>query len=200
MAAQKNLIDNCEDLMLPAFAKAVNEGDLSVLGEGSAKELEAAWDKIMEEYNSILGRSNDTIVWRKRVQLQGLISRYNRVLIGVNIYFKSPLNDENKKEVLRLLAIDKININPKANKEQEIERINRQLKAIKVNIDFKTSELKAISPDNTDKKEFDVTAQLYQLEKITDAKYKIRPEETSLKLYALLVKDAERITSKSKAA
>ncbi|KQC33964.1 hypothetical protein AAU57_11965 [Nonlabens sp. YIK11] len=200
MATQDNIIDNCDDLMLPAFAKVVNTGDLKVLGNGTDEQLGAAWDKIMDEYRSIVGKGSDTVVWRKKVQLQAVINQYNDVTKALNIYFNSDLEDDQKSELLKLLKKDKINIDPKADVKQEIERINRQLKAKETNINFRTSELKAILPEPTEKKEFDLTAQLYQLGRVLEYNYKLIAKETSLKEFALMIKEAEQRNSKNKAA
>lgn len=188
------IYNNCEELSIWAFYKILTEGDLNYLKidkstEVDEKELEKAWTKIVNEYEELSGDQNQLIIWRLRLVIANLKARLQRVSIGVNLYFKSPLSDENKVELLSKLKSDRVIIKNKSN--EEIARINKQIKSMQTKIRLKEVELENMIPEKGEGQ--DIDEQLYNIEKITEAKYKIDAKQTSVKRYLIISKDAKRI-------
>lgn len=188
------IYNNCEELSIWAFYKILTEGDLNYLKidkstEVDEKELENAWTKIVNEYEELSGDQNQLIIWRLRLVIANLKARLQRVSIGVNLYFKSPLSDENKAELLSKLKSDRVIIKNKSN--EEIARINKQIKSMQTKIRLKEVELENMTPEKGEGQ--DIDEQLYNIEKITEAKYKIDAKQTSVKRYLIISKDAKRI-------
>jgi hypothetical protein len=180
---------NIATLYMNVFADVINSGDTSLLGvEGHVK----VWEQIIEDYNEIIGNKEDFIKWRKVLQLSTLKARLQRVVLGVRLYFDSPLSDENKADLISKLAKDKVKINVKADKITELNRINQQIKAMESNISFKQKEVDAFAKDEKPTK-FDAVEQLYTLERVLEGNYKLTPGETTVKEYALRVRDAEKM-------
>jgi hypothetical protein len=180
---------NIATLYMNVFADVINSGDTSLLG---VEDHEKVWEQIIEDYNEIIGNKEDFIKWRKVLQLSTLKARLQRVVLGVRLYFDSPLSDENKADLIGKLAKDKVKINVKADKTTELNRINQQIKAMESNISFKQKEVDAFAKEEKSTK-FDAVEQLYTLERVLEGSYKLIPEETTLKEYALRVRDAQRM-------
>lgn len=191
--------DNCEELSIWAFYKILNEGDLNYLkidknSDVDETTLNNAWTKIINEYEELSGDQNQLIIWRLRLVIASLKARLQRVSIGVNLYFKSPLKDELKNELIEKLKTDKVII--KGNTTDEIKRINKQLQSMQTKIKLKEAELNSMTPEQGEGQ--DIEEQLYNIEKITEAKYKIEPKQTSVKRYLIISKDAKRIIEQQK--
>lgn len=180
---------NIATLYMNVFADVINSGDTSILGVDNHEKV---WEQIIEDYNEIIGNKEDFIKWRKVLQLSTLKARLQRVVLGVRLYFDSPLSDENKADLIGKLAKDKVKINVKADKTTELNRINQQIKAMESNISFKQKEVDAFAKEEKSTK-FDAVEQLYTLERVLEGNYKLIPEETTVKEYALRVRDAQRM-------
>lgn len=180
---------NIATLYMNVFADVINSGDTSILG---VDDHEKVWEQIIEDYNEIIGNKEDFIKWRKVLQLSTLKARLQRVVLGVRLYFDSPLSDENKADLISKLSKDKVKINVKADKITELNRINQQIKAMESNISFKQKEVDAFAKDEKPTK-FDAVEQLYTLERVLEGNYKLIPGETTVKEYALRVRDAEKM-------
>ena len=183
---------DCETLSIWSFHKVMETQDLTyILKDRYAKnipDLNDTWEKIVEEYQELTSNANDMILWRLRLQIGKLNLRLQKVSIGCKIYFHYPISKETEKDILKNLNIE--GVSPKGKTIKELDRINRQLNAMKTKIALKELELKQLTPEND--KTQDIYEQIYLIGKITDAKYKLDPKETSVKEFVILSKHATK--------
>ena len=183
---------NCETLSVWAFYKVMETQDLTYLLKDkyadNVPDLSDTWDEIMEEYQELTNSASDMMLWRLRLQIGKLNLRLQRVSIGCKIYFHYPISKEVEKDILKNLNSE--GVLPKGKNVKELDRINRQLHAMKTKITLKELELKQLTPEND--KTQDIYEQIYLIGKITDAKYKLDPKETTVKEFIILSKHATK--------
>jgi hypothetical protein len=183
---------DCETLSIWSFYKVMETQDLTYLLKDKHAEnvpdLNETWDNIIEEYQELTNSANDMILWRLRLEIGKLSLRLQRVTIGCKIYFHSEVSKEVEKEIIDNLKSD--NVLLKGRTVEELDRINRQIQSMKTKISLKELELKQLTPSNDETQ--DIYEQIYLIGKITDAKYKLDPKETSVKEFVILSKHATK--------
>jgi len=183
---------DCETLSIWSFYKVMETQDLTYLLKDryieNPPDLAETWDSIIEEYQELTNSTNDMMLWRLRLEIGKLSLRLQRVTIGCKIYFHSAVSEETQVEVLKNLNSD--GVYPKSRTVEELDRINKQLHSMKTKIGLKELELKQLTPNNDEAQ--DIYEQIYLIGKITDAKYKLDPKETSVKEFTILSKHATK--------
>lgn len=191
--------DNCDDLMIWHFDKAVSTSNLKYIQHDFNDDiplevLYTAWAKIIAEYELLTGDVSQSVIWNLRLLVERLKLRFIRVAMGLNILFNKSVNDENKQKIVELLKSDNVLVGKLT--EKELKRLNKQLQSMKTKISLKEQELKRLLPKE-DAVQTDLDEQLYNIEKITDAKYKIDAKQTSVKRYLTLIKETKKIVERN---
>lgn len=177
---------NINTLYCDVFENIANTGDTSLLGCSDHVDV---WDAIIVDYHKEIGNNSQALIARKRIELAKLINRLERIKIMINLIFFSPVTEEQKDYFISKLKVDKVNL--KEVSTNEYNRVQLQVKDIETSINYKEKEVKNMMPQG-DSKQMDMTKNLYQLGRILETNYRLKPSETTVKEYAMMARDADK--------
>lgn len=66
------MISSCQKIILEQFIVCIEDNDLSILGEGTETEREAAWKAILAQYATITADSSYSSMWKMKRDLEVL--------------------------------------------------------------------------------------------------------------------------------
>lgn len=196
-----NIYRNISELMLYHFDKLINSEDLYWLIEGydgynkpeKTEDLNAIWIDILQQYEEFSGDGTGLSIARKQTEIASLLSRHERALIGIEMYFTTEISKENKAKLKELLGKDNFIIDHKKNDQENSERLFRQCTALYTKIKLKVLELDAMMPNKgKEVRKMDLEESLFILENVVDVKYQLSTRHVSVKRYLMLIKEAER--------
>lgn len=160
-------------------------------------ELEEQWKVIFNDYVELKGDKNIIDDLRKRAQIANL---QNRMFFGVsllNLLIKNPKTPK-LNEIIDELAEWKFRIDKKQNLSKEVEKIVKQLKAVRTRINIELSKYKEKQEKYKKQEKHDINDQTINIAKILDLKYPILTSETTVSQWLSYCKNANNVIKQQK--
>lgn len=117
--------DNC-DIPARLFFNIINDGDYSVLGNAPDEELEAAFDKIFDEYVDIDENEKVTDWYKKRAKVAMIEAKITIITVFLHHIVYSPLTKEERIEFINEInSVDGVRVNFSLDKPilDEVQRV-----------------------------------------------------------------------------
>lgn len=194
MDKERDIQISCEDVSIYIFHKIVTTGNIDLLGQSDNSK---AWDDLLEEYQSLVGKGSDAYLWTLKLQIEKLRNKINLIHSVLKVvYFGAP-GDELKNQMIELLSKDKIVVGDITRTNYD-KIIKGRVKSLEVKLSFKEAELRSLAPKEENEVKWNLIEDLFTLSRILDLKYKLDAKDTSVAEYAVIVNQAKKTVSNGK--
>lgn len=184
----------CKDVTIELFHEIVTTGDITLLNQ---EDNAATWENLIEEYQSLVGSGSNGYLWTLKLQVERLRLKIALIDSMLKVVFFGAPSEDIKTEMIKLLSKEKIVVG-ELTKENYDKIVSSKVKSLEVKLNFKESELQSLTPEVKDKIEWNLIEELFTLSRILDLKYKLSAKETSVAEYAVIVKQAQKMTKNGK--